>query len=223
MKNIKMPWQFGTFDSIAADAVKMVTPKKNVEFDFNGVLCVVSKTTDLKLLWRDYQTSHYLGWETIGPDCVDEYSSEILQKIASGKAEEVERSRIRHEEYQREMDLKKSDLMKKISNINLHCDQEKWNKWQLSNQDGYGQGILRFADNWGRLMQYEIGNGAKLEDIANKTSHDADIEGITGFMYGAAVSILSDCWQFGEDLRKWHNKEYNHEGDGVVNPAVITI
>lgn len=26
-----------------------------------------------------------------------------------------------------------------------------------------------------------------------------------------------------EELRKWHNKEYNYEGDGVVNPAILTI
>ena len=58
---------------------------------------------------------------------------------------------------------------------------------------------------------------------AEKCSHDADTDGITGFMYGAAVSILSNHWKYGELLRKWHNKEYGHEGDGVVNPAVLTI
>jgi len=47
--------------------------------------------------------------------------------------------------------------------------------------------------------------------------------GITGFMYGCAVNLLSQCWKHGEELRKWHNKEYGHEGDGVVNPAVFTI
>jgi hypothetical protein len=24
-------------------------------------------------------------------------------------------------------------------------------------------------------------------------------------------------------LRKWHNKEYNYEGEGTVNPAILTI
>lgn len=42
-------------------------------------------------------------------------------------------------------------------------------------------------------------------------------------MYGMAVSILSQCWKYGEFLRKWHNKEYGYEGDGVVNPAVMTV
>ena len=60
-------------------------------------------------------------------------------------------------------------------------------------------------------------------DNAERLSHEADEEGITRFMYGAAVSILSQCWEYGEHLRKWHNKEYGYEGDGVVNPAVITV
>ncbi len=60
-------------------------------------------------------------------------------------------------------------------------------------------------------------------DIAEKTSHAADNEGITGFMYGCAVSILAHCWKHGEELRKWHNGEYKYDGDGVVNPAILTI
>lgn len=42
-------------------------------------------------------------------------------------------------------------------------------------------------------------------------------------MYGCAVNILAQCWKYGEELRKWHNKEYNYNGNGVVNPAVLTI
>ncbi len=60
-------------------------------------------------------------------------------------------------------------------------------------------------------------------DNADKLSYEADEEGITGFMYGCAVSILSQCWKYGELLRKWHNGEYNYDGDGVVNPAILRI
>ena len=72
-------------------------------------------------------------------------------------------------------------------------------------------------------MEEQIEKGEKLEDIAGKLSQEADEDGITGFMYGAAVSILSECWIYGEDLRRWHNKDYGYVGNGVVNPAVITI
>jgi len=41
--------------------------------------------------------------------------------------------------------------------------------------------------------------------------------------YGCAVSILSQCWEYGEYLRKWHNKKYDYDGDGAVNPAIMTV
>ena len=72
-------------------------------------------------------------------------------------------------------------------------------------------------------MQVEIANGKKLIECAEPTSFQLGFLGITGFMYGAAVAILSKCWKHGEELRKWHNKEYNHEGDGVINPAILSV
>lgn len=73
------------------------------------------------------------------------------------------------------------------------------------------------------LWNSELLRGDKIVDIADSTSREADTEGITGFMYGCAVNVLSQLWEYGEELRKWHNKEYNYEGDGVVNPAILTI
>ncbi len=60
-------------------------------------------------------------------------------------------------------------------------------------------------------------------DNADRLSREADTEGITGFMYGCAVSILSQYWEYGEYLRKWHNKKYDYDGGGAVNPAVMTV
>jgi hypothetical protein len=59
--------------------------------------------------------------------------------------------------------------------------------------------------------------------------HDND--GITGFMYGCAVSILSKVWIHGEQLRRWHNlkTQLRDEGEkanqtgGVLNPALLCI
>lgn len=73
------------------------------------------------------------------------------------------------------------------------------------------------------LWNPELLRGDKIVDIADSTSREADTEGITGFMYGCAVNALSQLWEYGEELRKLHNKEYNYEGDGVVNPAILTI
>lgn len=102
-------------------------------------------------------------------------------------------------------------------------DLKKYEEWKNNNTDGYGACIFRYAERWANMMEKEIENGANVKDIAEKLSHDVDTEGITGYMYGASVSILSQCWEYGEDLRKWHNKEYDYEGDGVVNPAILTV
>jgi len=56
-------------------------------------------------------------------------------------------------------------------------------------------------------MEGMIANGASLDGCAEEASLLADSEGVTGFMYGAAVAMLSQCWVLGEGLRRWHNKE----------------
>ena len=94
---------------------------------------------------------------------------------------------------------------------------------EINSHDGYSLAVVNYVKRWAELMEKEIAKGKRLIDIADKTSHKADTEGITGFMYGCAVSALSEFWEYGEELRKWHNKEYDYDGDGVVNPAIITI
>ena len=102
-------------------------------------------------------------------------------------------------------------------------NKEGWEKFVTINNDLYGSGVVRYAERWANMMEQEMESGKSLIDIADATSHKADTEGITGYMYGCAVSILSQVWEHGEELRKWHNKEYGYEGDGTVNPAIITI
>lgn len=106
-------------------------------------------------------------------------------------------------------------------------DQEGLDKWKENNQDeyGYGMGIFKYAEKWADLMETMIAEGKQVKDIAEKTSHIADTEGITGFMYGAAVAVLSFHWAHGEELRVWHNKQYggSEETKGILNPAMLSI
>lgn len=106
--------------------------------------------------------------------------------------------------------------------------EELYKEWIDKNTDSYGRGILRYANRWADMLEGAIkaSNDSPFKTIvdnAEELSHKADTEGITGFMYGCAVKFLSQCWEYGEELRKWHNKEYNYDGDGVVNPAIITL
>lgn len=110
-------------------------------------------------------------------------------------------------------------------------DAEGWRKTVEINDDPYGSCAVMYAARWANMMEARMAEGATLEDIAKATSHEADTEGITGFMYGCAVSILSQVWIHGEQLRRWHNLDTQikdegvkaNESGGVLNPAILNI
>lgn len=110
-------------------------------------------------------------------------------------------------------------------------NQESWQEWVKNNEDPYGKAVIDYAERWATLMEACISEGEALESIAKRTSHEADTEGITGFMAGAAVSVLASCWEYGEQLRCWHNlsTQIHDEGErantdgGILNPALLNI
>ena len=117
-------------------------------------------------------------------------------------------------------------------------NQELWDKGVDNNKDPYGARVFSYAKDWAELLENRIPEGSTsaeitriLVDYASKDSHAADTDGISGFMYGAAVSTLSATWQYGEELRRWHNLETqigdegeraNKEG-GTLNPALMSF
>jgi hypothetical protein len=117
-------------------------------------------------------------------------------------------------------------------------NQDYWDKGLEANKDPYGRRCFTYAEEWANLLEKRIPADATepqvmkiIVDHAKADSHTADTDGITGFMYGAAVSILSQCWKYGEQLRRWHNldtqlgtegEEANKKG-GVLNPALLNI
>lgn len=110
-------------------------------------------------------------------------------------------------------------------------DAAAWQHQVDINDDPYGSGVIRYAERWADAMETAMGAGESLEDCAKRTSHEADTEGITGFMYGCAVQILAHVWGHGEALRRWHNidtqirdeGERANEAGGVLNPALLSV
>lgn len=104
--------------------------------------------------------------------------------------------------------------------------EKEYKDWYDKNSDRYSRACFTYAERWAELLEAEIDKSNDVmkcfADNADRLSREADTEGITGFMYGCAVSI-SQCWEYGEYLRKWHNKEYDYGGKGVVNPALMRI
>ena len=111
-------------------------------------------------------------------------------------------------------------------------DKAGYEDWKAKNANNpYGMGIFNYAEAWADLMEKEIATGKPLETIAKDTSHKANAEGITGFMYGATVSILAKYWEHGEALRRWHNldTQIGTEGEranangATLNPALLCV
>ena len=106
-----------------------------------------------------------------------------------------------------------------------------WDRQVAINTDPYGKATVDYARSWAELMEARLAAGETLADFARATSREADTTGITGFMYGCAVSILAECWAHGEELRKWHNLdtqlgnegEKANESGGTLNPAILNI
>lgn len=92
-----------------------------------------------------------------------------------------------------------------------------------NNMDFYGAGIIRYLETWASMMEKEIADGVPVAQAAQSTQYKADKQGITGYMYGCAVNILSGFWEYGEELQQWHNQQYEYTGGEVVNPAVLTL
>jgi hypothetical protein len=112
--------------------------------------------------------------------------------------------------------------------------ENEYEEFVKKNKDRYGSCVIRYADIWALYMERGLARGEKIEDISEPLSNDVDNMpgfGITGYMYGAAVSTLARFWEHGEEIRKWHNLntqignegEIANENGMTLNPAIITI
>ncbi len=96
----------------------------------------------------------------------------------------------------------------------------------------YKEAVLHFSMDWADYMELDIEfgkmQGIKPEEViascADRTYRKANESyNITQLMYGYSVSLLSQVWEYGEILRRWHNSQYAHYSDGVVNPVLLWV
>lgn len=195
-----------------------------VEFDFNGVKCIVDQYSNGDFFKRYFHDSFKTGWKKIGPVYLEEYEVNTVIELELAKKANAEKEKQQRAERKKKDDEQRETFEAKTKGTSLRIiDQPFWDDMKAKNSDPYGAAIFEYAESWGKLMQVELSKQKSVKDCASETSCELGYLGITGYMYGAAVGVLSKCWKHGEELRKWHNKDYGHEGEGVVNPAILNI
>jgi hypothetical protein len=185
----------------------------NVEFDFNEITLTAKPDTDPAALAQSYSD-----------ECERRHRAYTASPEYKARQEEAER---KERERKAKVDAVLADAP---ANMTLR-DPEGWKKACDANQDPYGGAVMTYAERWARMMEARMAKGERIADIAEECSHLANEEGITGFMYGAAVMTLSSVWIHGEALRLWHNLKYQlrdegkraNDNGGVLNPAVLRM
>jgi len=221
-------------DTIAEAIVLSAKDDRLIRFEFNGVIVNVSPDSNPELINRDWSRAlrGYID-KNVGPNPNSVLTDEETTNDARIESENERKRQKRQAEYDAKAKIHREAVEAKLINapsIEL-ADENGWQKFKEANTDGYGGGVVIYAERWARLMQVEMTKGKNLEDVASATSQEADLEGITGFMYGCAISTLSQCWKYGEQLRRWHNidtqlgdeGEKANESGGVLNPALLSI
>ena len=114
-------------------------------------------------------------------------------------------------------------LKHKLANA-PEIDVTNQNVWQKYRKE-YPE-LIRYAEDWARLMQLELAKGKKLKDIAEDTAKEADCNGISGEAHWLATTVLAENWKYGQQLRMWHNKNYGGKKRrfrGIINPAIVVF
>ncbi len=81
----------------------------------------------------------------------------------------------------------------------------------INSHDGMGIAIIQYAEKWGSMMEEKITSGKTVVEAAESTWMEADEWGITGAMYGCSVSTLAEYWEYGDELREWHESKFSFD------------
>jgi len=196
---------FITIDHAIAQAVRF---NDLVTFDFNDVKVIVAGDSNPELILRDWGRGirRYLGDDpVVGPYPETELSAGDLQsdsKIKAIRDKEAKKDQAKYAKNRCEQTLALQNALHLTGPIEL-SDKPLWDSLVKANDDGYGARVVRYAEDWARLMQGHIHLGATVADCAKNMGDLADDDGISGAMYGFAMQTLIQCWKHGEELKKW--------------------
>lgn len=169
-----------------------------VESEFNGVLIRVTQDSDPQLIKSQYEFCLENQLPIDGPGKLD-ISPEFSKELEERREIRKQISDLENKKYELKQQLKKKifewNVKSESYEIADGCE-EVLQSWFDRNQDDYGRRCITYAQDWAKLIQVKIREGVPLtKELVNELSHQADTDGITGFMYGASKNVLRTTWK----------------------------
>lgn len=199
----------------------------DMTFDFNGVKVTVKADSDPELIYRDWSRAlnGYID-KSVGPYPSPVLTDEEKESDARIEAENERKRQERQAEYAAKAKAHRERVEARMVNAPEmeFADKTRWDEALPQTAESlYGTSIATYAERWARMMQLELSEGKELTEVWIETSHEADLEGMTGYSQGVATHLLTETWVHGAELRRLHNAYWgSNSTDGTVNPAVIT-
>ncbi len=200
-----------------AEAISIASEKETsikhaeIEFAFNGVIITINANSNRKQIYRDYCRARkgYIA-KMIGPNTAlltlkDRQSDNRIRSRKKRKTQKEQRTaevaRQLHAAQLKEA-IKNAPMM--IFKDELYISKWKQLKIRRIRNDQNTKYLFPFMTNWARLMQKYMQDGETLDQCAKKAFAMADTDDIDIECY-TAISILSELWIYGDQLKQWHN------------------
>ncbi len=203
------------------EAIKLSNQENRpISFEFNEVVVTITSNSRPELIYRDWLRAFY-GYipKKVGPEPAPELTQEEKANDARIEAQREARRQKARAEYEAQEKARRVayEAQEKARRVAVEkklrlkpkmelADKAAWMLTVANNPEPYGRAVINYAERWARLMQIEISNGRSIEEVAEATSQEADLEGITGFQFACAASILTKVWTHGQQLNSWRHK-----------------
>ncbi|MFH0905233.1 MAG: hypothetical protein V1826_00720 [bacterium] len=116
----------------------------------------------------------------------------------------------------------------------MKCDEKGWEAYKKRHSgDELSLLCFDYAECWARFIQKGLAEGRSLAEIADECQRKAhqlygrDLSG--GAMSCGVIPLLVKLWDYGEDFRRWHNRqtqvgregEHANKTGGILDASVI--
>ena len=86
-------------------------------------------------------------------------------------------------------------------------DANSWQHFKLVHPVGPYADCIAYAEYWARLMQLQMSQGKALDGVASEAVFESGLYNVDGYQFTDAIDMLSQCWIYGEELRKWYDHD----------------